>query len=78
VLDVHVAIAGRRAWHNGTPPLSPKDSRALKSFHWPPRSLVACHTAAAQAAGKALAERADEHKVGIDPNHIEFFQAEAF
>jgi hypothetical protein len=40
--------------------------------------VVACHTAAAQAAGKALAERADEHKVGIDPNHIEFFQAEAF
>jgi hypothetical protein len=34
--------------------------------------------AAAQAAGKALAERPDEQKVGIDPGHIEFFHAEAF
>jgi hypothetical protein len=34
--------------------------------------------AAAQAAGKALTERADEQKVGIDPDHIEFFHAEAF
>jgi hypothetical protein len=34
--------------------------------------------AAAQAAGKALAERADENKVGIDPDNVEFFHAEAF
>jgi hypothetical protein len=34
--------------------------------------------AAAQTAGKALGERADEQKVGINPDHIEFFHSEAF
>jgi hypothetical protein len=33
---------------------------------------------AAQAAGKALAERPDDHRVGIDPDQVEFFQAEPF
>lgn len=34
--------------------------------------------AATQAAGKALAERPAEERVGIDPDHVEFFQAEPF
>ncbi len=31
-----------------------------------------------QAAGRALAERPDDQKVGIDPDHVEFLQAEPF
>ena len=33
---------------------------------------------AAQAAGKALAERPDDQKVGVDPDQVEFLQAEPF
>ncbi len=49
----------------------PKSNKAMSI-------VVYENPAAAQAAGKTLAERADEQKVGIDPDHIEFFHAEAF
>ena len=49
----------------------PKSNKAMST-------VVFEDPAAAQAAGKALAERPDEQKVGIDPDHVEFFDAEAF
>ena len=49
----------------------PKSNKAMSI-------VVYADATAAQAAGRALAERTDDQKVGIDPDNVEFFQADPF